>query len=70
MTDTLLAFVLSESNAPLRLRYQHKVNGRTFSVDTADIQAEVGDIPLGYPPLRQWLREYIAAGEAGLACPY
>ena len=38
-------------------------------MDTADIQAEVWDVPLVHPPLRHWLCEHIAAGEAKLASP-
>jgi hypothetical protein len=38
----------------------------TFDLDTAAIRAELGEIPLSHPLVRDWLRDYIAAGEAEL----
>lgn len=69
MTGTLLAFLLSERGAGLRFVYRHRVNGRSFDLDTSAIRAELEDIPLSHPLVWEWLRDYIAAGEAGLAPP-
>lgn len=69
MPDTLLAFLLSGDGETPQLHYQHRVSDRTFDLDTAAMQTTVGAIPLSYPPLRDWLREYIAEGEAKLASP-
>ena len=66
VTGTLLAFLLSERGAGLRFVYHHRVNGRSFDLDTSAIQAELEDIPLSHPLVREWLGDYIAAGEAEL----
>ena len=67
VTGTLLAFLLSERGAGLHLAYHHQVNGRSFDLDTSAIRAELGDIPLSHPLVREWLHDYIAEGEAELA---
>ena len=75
LTDTLLAFLLAR-DGKMRLRYCHRVDGcsppgsgsysRSFELDTAAIQAELGEIPLSHPQVREWLHDYIAEGEAEL----
>jgi anti-sigma regulatory factor (Ser/Thr protein kinase) len=65
LTDTLLAFLLSE-RGETELCYCHQLNGREFQFDTAAIQAELGEVPLSHPMAREWLYEYIAEGEAEL----
>lgn len=67
MAGTLLAFLLGGDGRPPRLHYRHRVGDETFEFDSAAIEAEVGEVPLSYPPLRDWLHDYIAEGEAGLA---
>ena len=67
LTGTLLAFLLSERGAGLHFVYRHLVNGRSFDLDTSAIRAELGDIPLSHSLVRQWLRDFIAEGEAELA---
>jgi len=66
IAGTLLAFLLSERGAELRFVYQHRVNGRSFDLDTSAIRAELEDVPLSHPLVREWLRDYITAGEAEL----
>ena len=82
MTDTLLAFLIGfptgqpqggqahgvtpTNRAAPRFTYRHQVEGRTFELDTAAIQAELGEIPLSHPRVREWLHDYIAEGEAEL----
>lgn len=67
MTDTLLAFLLNGRETSPRLDYRHQAKGGTFELDSAAIQAELGDVPLSFPPVREWLHDYIAEGEAELA---
>lgn len=67
IADTLLAFLLSKQE--VRLRYRHQVNGKTFEFDTADLQAELGEVPLSHPQVWPWLGEYIAEGKAELTLP-
>jgi hypothetical protein len=64
MTGTLLSFILG---GICDLRYTHQVNGRQFSLSTAEFRAELGDVPLTHPAVREWLREYLAEGERSLA---
>lgn len=68
MAPTLLAFLLSE-RAP-ELRYEHRLsknpasNGSTtFEFDTADIRAELGDVPFTHPAVVQWLAAFLEEGE-------
>jgi hypothetical protein len=64
MTGTLLAFILG---GVCDLRYTHRVNDERFTLNTAEIRAELGDVSLSHPVVREWLREYIDEGEGLLA---
>jgi anti-sigma regulatory factor (Ser/Thr protein kinase) len=79
VTATLMSFILGGT---CDLRYVHRVIGglgsgeigragewgtREFEFSTTEIRAELGDVPLTYPDVREWLREFIAAGEAELS---
>lgn len=66
MTDTLLAFLLNGCDPGPHLYYRHQVSGKTFELDSAAIQAELGEVPLSFPLVREWLHDYVAEGEAGL----
>ena len=66
MTGTLLSVILANK---CDLRYIHRVDGKEFEFHTASLKAELGEIPLAQPKVRQWLRSFIAAGEADLARP-
>jgi hypothetical protein len=71
---TLLAVILAAaSGVPIRtdvpirnIHYLHRVDGRAFEFSTADVRAELGEIPLTLPPVRKWLQEFIAEGEENL----
>ena len=63
---TLLAFLLGAGCNGTRLRYRHRLGDAVFEFDSAAVRDEVGDVPFSYPPLRAWLHDYIAEGEAGL----
>lgn len=65
LVGTLLAFLLG-SRDDLQLRYCHRVGTRTFELDTAVIRAELGDVPISHPQVREWLYDYIEEGEAEL----
>ena len=69
MSRTLLAFLLHGDGTRPDLRYQHRLDDRTFHLDTQAIRSELGQIPLSYPEVRTWLNSYIAQGEAQLATP-
>jgi len=74
MTDSLIAFLLADPHVvsgraekAVDLKYHHQVNDRAFEFDTAVIRAELDEIPLSYPSVREWLRRFITQGEAELA---
>jgi hypothetical protein len=41
------------------VRYEHAVGRRSFCVDTAELQKELGEAPLTSPDALVWLREYV-----------
>jgi anti-sigma regulatory factor (Ser/Thr protein kinase) len=59
--SSLLTLLLSKEQVDLH--YVHRVDGRRFEFDTAQIRTELGDVPLSHPAVREWLREFIAQGE-------
>ena len=63
ITGTLLATILGQT---CDVRYTHRVGGREFKFHTADMRAELGDVPLTHPEVRKWLEKFIAAGEKGV----
>lgn len=63
MTGTLLAIILSGS---CDVHYVHRVDGREFEFHTADMRAELGEVPLTHPAVRKWLQKFIAQGEKEL----
>jgi len=64
MRSTLLSFLLS--GRPVDLHYVHRVDGHQFEFDTAEMRAELGEVPLSHPAVREWLSEFIAEGEREL----
>ena len=66
MTGTLMSVILGGT---CDVRYLHRVDDKTFEFHTAEIKAELGDVPLAHPSVRQWLQGFIEEGEAGLAAP-
>jgi hypothetical protein len=66
ITGTLLAVILS---GLCDVHYVHRVDGQEFAFHTADIRAELEEIPLTHPAVRRWLEGFIAAGEEGLVAP-
>ncbi len=69
MAGTLLAFLLSERTP--ELRYEHHirrgdpsvVGPAQFEFNTADIRAELGEVPFTHPAVAQWLAGYLEEGE-------
>jgi len=60
---TLLAIILTDS---CDLSYSHQVDGAEFAFSTADMRAELGEVPLSHPRVCAWLRKFIREGEASL----
>ena len=62
--STLLAPLLC--GHAVDLDYTHSVEDRKFQLNTAEIRKELGDIPLTYPKVRDWLFQELREGEASL----
>ncbi len=65
---TLMAVLLAQP--PVELAYRHRVDGREFACDTAELREVLGEVPLSHPQVRAWLRQYLEEGVAGLQRPY
>ena len=64
-TISLLAQGLPEG---MELTYTRRTPKGEFRFDTAEIRAVLGpDVPLSEPEVAQWIRDYVAEGEAGTA---
>jgi anti-sigma regulatory factor (Ser/Thr protein kinase) len=64
IASALLAALLSGHTVDLD--YTHSVQDRKFQMNTAEIRKALGDIPLTYPKVRDWLFEELRQGEASL----
>jgi signal transduction histidine kinase len=67
IAGSLMAVILSDR--AVDVAYTHRVEGRDFGLDTADVRRELGDVPLSQPAVRQWLESTLAKGVAGLERP-
>jgi hypothetical protein len=63
VAGTLMAFILG---GRCDVHYLHRVDGQEFEFHTAEIKAELEDMPLSHPAVREWLQEFITRGEAEL----
>ena len=68
ITGTLMTVILGGT---CDVHYLHRVRkvgqgDQEFEFHTANIKAELGDVPLTHPSARQWLQEFIAEGERDL----
>ena len=60
----------AETSLPegMELTYTRRTPKGEFRFDTAEIRAVLGpDVPLSEPEVAQWIRDYVAEGEAGTA---
>ncbi len=64
MRATLLGALLSDREVDLR--YQHRVDGREFAFDTAEMREALQGVPLSHPAVREWLEGFLAEGFAEL----
>ena len=58
--DTL--FTLIVGHPEVDLFYEHRKDGAHFSLDTGEIKADLGDIPLNTPEIASALRAGILSG--------
>jgi len=60
MVSTLLCLILGQERVDLH--YTHRVGTRAFEMDTEEVRARLGEVPLSHPAVRKWLREYLTEG--------
>ena len=60
MTDTLVTLIIGHPEVDLI--YEHRKGGRAFSLDTREIKADLGEIPLNAPEVVPTLRALIQNG--------
>lgn len=51
--------ILLVGNPAVHFKYFHQVDERTFSLDSLEIKAALGDLPLTHPEILTWLDEYL-----------
>lgn len=50
-------FMLIAANPALDIRYRHELNGKPCELDTGELRAVLGDVPLDSPDVLEWLRK-------------
>ncbi|MEW6184166.1 MAG: ATP-binding protein [Thermodesulfobacteriota bacterium] len=65
MPSVLVTLLYAEN--PVDWLYLHKVDGREFELDTAEIRKELAEVPITHPKLRKWILDYLRIGEKDLA---
>ncbi len=62
ITETMLSLIAA--NPDISIRYEQTADGKSFYLDTAEVQRELGDVPVQAPPVLSWLRDYLNQGIA------
>lgn len=57
MSSTMVSLI--QANDRIRFVYKHKTNQGAFVLDTNDLHAQLGDVPLSEPMVLNWIEEYI-----------
>jgi hypothetical protein len=68
MPSTLMCILMRDQEFDLTYQHRSIQNHveRVFEFDTVQIKQILGDVPLYYPDIRDWLREFVAQGEQQL----
>jgi hypothetical protein len=62
ITSTVIDIIAA--NPGISFRFEEFVDGRSFFLDTNDVQRELGDAPIQAPPVISWLKDYMNEGLA------
>jgi hypothetical protein len=65
MPSVLMTVLFAEK--PVDWLYIHRIDGREFQLDTAEIRKELAEVPITHPKLRKWMLDYVRIGEKDLA---
>lgn len=57
MSSTMVSLI--QANDSIRFVYTHKTDLGEFILDTDDLHAQLGDVPLSEPMVLNWIEEYI-----------
>lgn len=64
MADTVIVAIAA--NPDISFRFEQSLDGRWFVLDTDEIRAQVGDLPINDPAIIGWLKGYIGEGIASI----
>ena len=64
MAGTVTALI--RLNPGVDFVYRHTVDGRSFEMDTRELRAQLGDVPLSEPDVMEWLDGYLREQEDSL----
>lgn len=64
IAGTILTLIVSFP--AIHWRFKYRVDDETFSLDDADIKAELADVPLTEPAVLTFIREYLESGVASV----
>lgn len=57
ISSTIVSLI--QANDSIRFVYTHKTDGGSFVLDTDDLHAQLGEVPLSEPAVLNWIGEYI-----------
>ncbi len=57
MSSTVISLI--QANDRIRFIYRHKTDNGEFILDTDELHAQLGDVPLSEPAVLNWIGEYI-----------
>lgn len=57
MSSTMVSLI--QANDQIRFLYRHATDSGAFVLDTDDLHAQLGDVPLSEPAVLSWIGEYI-----------
>lgn len=58
--NTMITMMVA--NPEISFRYEHRVDGKEFILDTNEIKAQLEDVPIADPSVVRWIRDYLAEG--------
>jgi len=60
IASSLVGLILG--NPGVDFLYHHRINGRSYTLDTREIKNELEDVPLSHPEVTKFIREHINEG--------
>lgn len=60
MSETMAALILC--NPSIEFVYRHQYKDQTFTLDTREIKAQLGEVPIDHPDVISFIRQYVEEG--------